>query len=133
PIIGVRNPMNTISTPEGPERISPGLRARIAGGTYLIVFVTGTLGLITGNSLANLIAGVGYIAVTVLFYSIFKPVSRSLSMLAAGISFAGIIVGIVSTMGLLPFRINPLVFFGFYCLLIGYLIFKSTFLPRFLG
>jgi hypothetical protein len=30
-------------------------------------------------------------------------------------------------------HISPLVLFGFYCLLIGYLIFKSTFLPRILG
>jgi hypothetical protein len=32
-----------------------------------------------------------------------------------------------------PFRINGLVFFGFYCPLIGYLIFRSIFLPRILG
>jgi Domain of unknown function (DUF4386) len=32
-----------------------------------------------------------------------------------------------------PYRINSLLFFGFYCLLIGYLIYKSTFLPRILG
>jgi hypothetical protein len=29
--------------------------------------------------------------------------------------------------------VNPLVLFGVYCLLIGYLIFQSTFLPRILG
>ena len=29
--------------------------------------------------------------------------------------------------------ISPLVLFGFYCLLIGYLIFRSNFLPRILG
>jgi hypothetical protein len=29
--------------------------------------------------------------------------------------------------------VHPLVFFGFYCLLIGYMIVRSTFLPRILG
>jgi hypothetical protein len=29
--------------------------------------------------------------------------------------------------------VSPLLFFGPYCLLIGYLIFSSTFLPRVLG
>ena len=32
-----------------------------------------------------------------------------------------------------PFHIHSLVFFGFYCVLIGVLIFRSNFLPRILG
>jgi len=32
-----------------------------------------------------------------------------------------------------PYKISSLAFFGPYCLLIGYLIFRSTFLPRILG
>ena len=34
---------------------------------------------------------------------------------------------------LVPSTINPLIFFGAYCLLIGYLIFRSKFLPRVIG
>jgi hypothetical protein len=44
----------------------------------------------------------------------------------------GIAIGPLSLLHLAP-NINPLVFFGFYCLLIGYLIFRSTFLPGALG
>jgi hypothetical protein len=32
-----------------------------------------------------------------------------------------------------PYKINSLVFFGPYCLVLGYLIFRSIFLPRILG
>jgi hypothetical protein len=82
---------------------------------------------------AGLVAGACYIAVTLLLYDIFKPVSRSLSLLAAFISLLGCAIGPLRAFHLVPLNINSLVFFGFYCLLIGYLIFCSTFLPHILG
>jgi uncharacterized protein DUF4386 len=109
--------------------------ARIAGVFYLITFVAGSLALAfpTGMIAANLIANAAYLAVTVLFYQIFKPVNRNLSLLAALFSVLGIITSTLGMFHVSPVTINPLGFFGFYCLLIGYLIFRSTFLPRILG
>ncbi len=114
---------------------SPRFKARIAGVFYLIVFVTGTFALVfvSGRFVNNLIATACYIAVTLLFYDLFKPVNRSLSLLAAFFSLVGCAIGVLNLFHLAPFHIHPLVFFGFYCLLIGYLIFRSTFLPRILG
>jgi len=115
---------------------SPRLKARIAGVFYLLTFLTGGVALFVRGRLslvAGLIAGACYIAVTLLFYSLFKPVNRSLSLLAAFFSLVGCAIGPLSLIHLAPSHINPLVFFGFYCLLIGYLIFRSTFLPRILG
>jgi hypothetical protein len=121
------------------ERIaeaSPRLKARIAGVFYLVTFLTGGAALFVRGRLgfaAGLIAGASYIAVTLLFYYLFKPVNRSLSLLAAFLSLVGCAIGPLSLFVRAASRINPLVFFGFYCLLIGYLIFRSTFLPRILG
>ena len=128
-----------MSTAEMMGRIgeaSPRLKARIAGPFYLLTFLTGGAALFVRGRLgfaAGLIAGACYIAVTLLFYAIFKPVNRNLSLLAAFFSLAGCAIGFLSPFHLAPFHVNPLVFFGFYCLLIGYLIFKSAFLPRILG
>jgi hypothetical protein len=74
-----------------------------------------------------------YVAVTLLFYFLFKPVNRSLSLLAALFSLAGCANDVLGLFSLAPYKISSLVFFGPYCLLIGYLIFRSTFLPRILG
>jgi MFS family permease len=115
---------------------SPRLKARIAGVFYLLTFLTGGVALLVRGRLgftAGLIAGACYIAVTALFYHLFKPVNRSLSLLAACVSLVGCAIGPLSLFISPLSHISPLVFFGFYCLLIGYLIFRSTFLPRILG
>jgi Domain of unknown function (DUF4386) len=115
---------------------SPHLKVRIAAIFYLLTFLTGGAALFVRGRLgllAGLIAGVCYIAVTLLFYYIFKPVNRSLSLFAAFISLVGCAIGPLTSLYRLTLHINPLAFFGFYCLLIGYLIFRSTFLPRILS
>ena len=170
---------------------SPRLKARISGVFYLlemltggfaIVFVGGRL-FVSGNAAAtatnilaheslfrlgfaaNLLQFACYIGVTGLFYDLFKPVNRGLSLLAAFFSIVGCTLGAISCLFelaplavlggakyLTVFNVEQLqalgltflklyaqafdisfVFFGFYCLLIGYLIFRSTFLPRILG
>ena len=116
---------------ERSEGASLDSRARVAGVFYLLTFLTGGFALVDRSSLgaaAGLIAGACYIAVTWLFYGMFKPVSKSLSLLALLVSLVGIAAGPLGVRS-----VNPLVFFGCYCLLIGYLILESTFLPRALG
>jgi Domain of unknown function (DUF4386) len=114
---------------------------------------------------SSLIGVACHIAWTALFYELFKPVNKRLSLLAA---FVGLVVcamqaltGLLYLAPLLTLqsgtsvsaftteqlqalafiflRLNAyafdidLVFFGLWCALTGYLIFRSTFLPRILG
>jgi len=169
---------------------SPRFKAKMAGVFYLLTILTGGFALFVGGRLvvsgdaaataanilareplfrlgfaADLIMAACYIAVTALFYELFKPVNRSLSLLAAFFSLVGCAIQAFSSLfDLAPlvvlggaqylsvfkaeqlqvlalmflklsgqaFNIS-LVFFGFYCFLIGYLIFRSIFLPRILG
>jgi hypothetical protein len=106
-----------------------------------------------------------YLVVTVLFYDLFKPVNRSLSLLAAFSSLIGGAVGSacavfqiaplavlggepylrsfdpqqLQALALLLLKLHDLgfavslVFFGFYCFLLGCLILASAFAPRAVG
>jgi uncharacterized protein DUF4386 len=114
---------------------SPRAKARMAGALYLFSLMTAAFGeLFLRGRLAyavGLIAILGMLAMTLLFYAIFKAVNRRLALLAASCNLVGLIFEAI--------RLNPLgvdialVFNGLFCLLIGYLIFNSTFLPRILG
>ncbi|MDD5543263.1 MAG: DUF4386 domain-containing protein [Acidobacteriia bacterium] len=174
------------------ERIdtSPRFRARLAGVFYLLTFVTGGLAIFARHGLVvdenapatatnilaheflfrlgtagDILVVAWYVAVTALFYGLFKPVSKSGSLVAACFGLMGCaVLGFTCLFQLAPFvvlqgaqyssvfRVEQLqalaymslelygqtysiavVFFGFYCLLIGGLILKSTFLPRILG
>lgn len=122
------------------ERIaeaSPLLKARIAGIFYLLSILTGlSAAVFLKGSLslaANLIGAVCYVAVTLILYDLFNAVNKRISLLAALFSLGGCTVTILGFLNLPSPNVNSLVFFGVYCLLLAYLIFRSTFLPRILS
>jgi hypothetical protein len=113
---------------------SPNVKARMAGLFYLLTIVTGSLALavVSGRSLVLSLSTLCYVAVTLLFYDLFKPVNIRLSLIAAGFSLTGCALGIFGAFNLVTGQIN-LGVFGLYCFTIGFLIVKSTFLPHTLG
>lgn len=125
--------MNTSTTMSRIAAISPRSKARTAGFFWLMTIVTGTVSMVALGSrlgaVANVIAGVCYVAATLLVYDLLKPVNKSLSLLAALFSLVGCSVGFL----LREQAVMSFVFFGLHCLLIGTLILGSTFLPRFVG
>ncbi len=113
---------------------SPNLTARIAGLFYLITIVTGVFAqfyvgsaLIARNDAAataslilkseelyrlgltaELVGTLAYVGVTALLYVLLRPVSRTLSVLAASFSLVGCAVGVVK----LAFHAAPLFLLG---------------------
>jgi len=168
----------------------PHPKARTIGLVYLLYFLTAFLGAFLMNGLVvpsdaaatmnsllahetlyrsgfaiGLIANAFYIALTALFYGLFEPVNRSLSLVAAFFGLVGCAIQIfgglfqlaplvvlggsqflsafnvqqLQATALLSLKLYSqaysiaLVLFAFYDLLLGYLIFRSTFLPRIPG
>ena len=125
--------MSTAETMERIAETSTHPRARITGVVYLFYFLTavggelflkglfvdGDAAATANNILAHqplfrlglatgLIATACYVAVTALFYDLFKPVNRSLSLLAAFFSLVGCAILAFASL----FRIAPLVVLG---------------------
>jgi phosphoglycerol transferase MdoB-like AlkP superfamily enzyme len=120
------------------ERIaeaSPRLKSRVAGVFYLLAVLTAAFaeGFVRGRLLyvAGLIPVACFVVVTLLFYQLFKPVNRKFALLAALFNLVSLTF---EALELHLWGVNiALIFHGLYCLLIGYLVFRSAFLPRTLG
>ena len=181
--------MSTLVMTKRTTQASPRVKARIAGALYLTgvlsFFTLAVLGslVVSGDASAtahNILAHEQlyrlalvadtiqlpcYIAVTALYYYLFKPVNRSVALVAVFLGLAGSAMGAVNdffalaplvilggahsataltagqAQGLALAFLNVhaqasnivLVAFGFHVILLGYLIYRSTFLPRFLG
>ena len=126
--------MNTAVVMEPITETSPRLTARIAGVFYLLTLVARMVveisvrnrlvvsddaaatatNILAHESLwrwgfaADIIAFASYIALTALLYELFKPVNRSLSLVAAFFSLAAAVVQAISSL----FHLAPLVLLG---------------------
>ena len=114
---------------------SPRLRARLAGVFYLLAVLSAafTESFVRGRLLyaAGLVPVASFAVVTLLLCQLLKPVNRNLAWLAALFNLFGLTLEAFEW----HFRgVNiALVFHGLYCLLVGYLVFRSAFLPRIFG
>jgi Domain of unknown function (DUF4386) len=114
---------------------SPRSKARIAGAFYFLSVITALFAeaFVRGNLLyaVGVIPVLCFAAATLILFGIFKPVQRTVALFAALSNLVGLFFEAVEWHVL---GINAaLVFHGIYCVLIGYLVTKSTFLPRVLG
>jgi hypothetical protein len=109
--------------------------ARITGALYLFTVVTAVVGEVFFHNKLSIAIGViavaGYVAVTLLIYQIFRSVNPTIALCAAVINLIGL--GFEALI-FHPHHLNlGMILHAVYCLLLGYLIFQSNFLPRALG
>ena len=128
--------MSADPTIESIAGMTPRVLARVAAVFYVLNIVTSLIAF-SGRSqwavTSGRVATAAYVVVTILFYYLFRPVNRNLSLVATFVGLLGSAWGVLGSLHLTPFRMSSLVFFGIYCLLIGCLILRSAYLPRILG
>lgn len=128
---------DVLTAPTG-ER-SPLHTARLTGVFWLLTFLTGSASMAVPagrlGMAVNLVSTACYVGATVFAYYLLTPVSRSVSLLAMLFSLVGCAIGTLAAFALLGPKAPRVafLFFGLHCITVGYLILRSTFLPRAVG
>ncbi len=183
--------MSSVAAKQRIAETSPRVKARLAGACQVVEGLTSAFGqvvvlgrlVVSDNAAATAVNILGHerlfrlgfafsvigvvihVAWALLLYDLLKPVSRSVSLLAAWIVLVCCAMQALASLlyiapllvlkggsslnawtlpqqqelALILLKLNAaafdidLVFFGLWCVLTGYLIFRSTFLPRILG
>lgn len=141
-----------------PTSLSPRTLARIAGALYLFNIVLGAYAIgyvpsVVGHDVqshellfrtgiaAHVVVTLTNVPLAVIFYELFKVVNRRLALLnvfftlvATAIEVADVVsqLGTLSAAHSAGYDIST-IFFGFDILVLGYLVFVSTFMPRAVG
>lgn len=117
------------------EERSQSVKARIAGGFYVLAVVAAVLGEVALHGKLEYAAGqvavACYVIVTVLVYGILRRINKEVALLATILNLAGLCLEAL--------RWDPggldvaMVFHGMFCVLMGWLILRSRIVPRILG
>jgi hypothetical protein len=121
-----------------PEAMWLASRAWIIGVVYLVYLAGVEVAWVSAGRLpslcnvALLLVNVSYLVLAILFYNLFLPVSRRVSLEAALFGVAGSTLGILHVYGVAS-EIRTIPFLAGFLVLIGFLIARSAFLPTALG
>lgn len=131
--------MSTVVTTARKTEATPLFTARMTGVFWLLTVLTGTAAMVARTGplaiAVNLVSTACYAGATVFAYHLLKPVNRNVSLLGMVFSLVGCALGALSGLAVLGAKAPTVafLFFGLHCCTVGYLILRSTFLPRFLG
>lgn len=117
---------------------SPLTLARLTGFFWLLTIITGFMALSFRGPVglaSNVTASLTYIGAAFFAASLMKPVNGNLAILTGVLGILGSFLGLErALLKVLPVTNNlSFLFFGTQCALLGYLTYKSGFLPRWVG
>lgn len=127
--------MNSAAVPPRALPRALRIRARLAGSFYAVALLTAVFAefiVPAAMGITAVVLAVGcYVVVTLLLYTLLRPVHPILALAATFVGLAGLLLDALRWH---PHGVNAgMVLHGLFCILIGWLLLRSAFVPRILA